>query len=95
MYTHTNIQDQTQCTTGGSVRPYLGPTVYEAAVAEIRRIEGEIQDLQDRLRVAKHRRDEYAGSQLLEAERVATHAEKFMRVPLPENPQELLEDAAE
>jgi len=64
-------------------RPYLGPTVYEAAESRIRQIDRLIEELQSEKRFAQRRMQQYAGSAMLEAERIATKAEPFQKVPLP------------
>jgi len=58
-------------------QPYLGPTVVEAAELEIRRLDAQIAELAQRRTWARARAKRYAGSAMLEAERVATAAEPF------------------
>jgi hypothetical protein len=68
---------------------YLGPTVEEAANSEIRKINIQIEELRMRLRLAKDRARVYAGSKMLESERLATRAEAFQMVPLEDVEEEV------
>lgn len=56
-----------------------GPTVAEACESRIRTITRKIQELEDEKRLLKKRADQYAGSSMLESERVATDAERFLK----------------
>lgn len=61
---------------------YYGPTVYESAVAEERKLVGMINELQHRLSAARVRQRIYAYSSMLESERLATVAEPVQKRPL-------------
>ncbi len=58
---------------------YMGPTVYEATEIKIREVGAQIEELQGQMRILQRRLEEYEGSSMLEAERIATHAERFLK----------------
>lgn len=58
--------------------PYMGPTVAEAAKSRIRLLEERIAGLQENLAYQKKLAERYAGSKMLEAERVASQAESWL-----------------
>lgn len=62
--------------------PYRGPTVYEAAEALIAKNRRLIEDLQEEIYAAQYRLRRLSYANMLEAERVATEAEKLMMKPL-------------
>lgn len=59
-----------------------GPTVAEAALAEMRRCNREIAELNNRRATALQRFQNYRHSRMTEAERIASEAEPFQTVPL-------------
>lgn len=73
-----------------------GPTVRDAAVARLKQLDALLEDVLAERKAVRRRIVEYAGSTMLEAERVATKAEPFQAVPLPDGvphvwtPEEIL-----
>jgi hypothetical protein len=65
-------------------KPYLGPTVAEAAALRIKAINIQIEALQDEKKACQRRQIEYADSMMLESERIASKAEAFQAKPLGE-----------
>lgn len=63
---------------------YIGPSVYDAAEITIRRCGRQIADLQHEMAQAKGRLANPKYRHVLEAERVANEAERFMPTVLPE-----------
>ena len=57
---------------------YAGPTVEEASRIRLAQINREIAELNDEKYAVKNRMEEYKGSHMLEAERIAARAELFL-----------------
>lgn len=62
---------------------YYGPTVIEATQSRIRQVLSEIDRLNGELKVLRSRLQSFAGSSMLEAERVAEASEPFQTTQLP------------
>lgn len=62
--------------------PYHGPTVHQMAMSRIREINRLIQELEDEKRMLSIRLRTQRYANMLEAERMATDAERFMPNPI-------------
>lgn len=71
----------------------LGPTVFEAAQGLLWQTRRKIAELEGRCRHYAQLMTEYAGSQMLYSEYLATKAEVFQQTPLPEPQPEEKSDA--